>query len=670
MKSKVMFYNLVVLAFSTFSLSTAYSDSLCTLEKGYKIYNKSNAVKNNASTGRNNIKTICIDDLINVKIGGESLKRQKINIKGKTQYISSKGVLKRGEDLHSSKFRMKKGAPLFNDSKGGKTSAHFTGESTNVEYAKVFLDKNKKPTIRNKRVKSLIVQHIRRDRWLMKSGWARLSAFSSNINDLVDTDVSKTVEIKKPVKEVKIIEHKTYKEMYVCPAYLGDKVPVLDSSLNEVVDNLRVFESVNLVEGEKKDFAIIDGRDKVFSVVELDDVERKIESKRLVDEKYKCHALEKTAPTDRIKPQNEVKIKKEKPFSKNHYICTNDGGKLNARNKKMKAVTKISNEEKVTQISNEIKKKSGLKFVNIKYKSKKLWVAEKFLTSSLSSCPSSAENKLYICTKSGDSLSVRTDSFKLIQKLNQRSKVNRISSEIRRHKGLSYINVTYGKNRTGWVAKKYVSKNKSSCAKPKNKGISGIKFRTARGLIRMHNNRAGFCGSVDYSPERGGESYAAPVTACVLTRFAQEWKTKHCPSGGACKMTIGDISHPKYRKFDGHNTHTNGNCIDFRPIRKRGSGPLTFRSRDYSLTKTKQFLRLAKKLGATNVYFNDPRTRSKKAGKLSEYVGGHDNHIHLCFHNNKRVRNRCAAYKPNYNVCPKAQSLFQTKFMKKRIGRK
>lgn len=660
MRNNLMFYHVAALALSIFSLNSAYSDSLCTLEKGYRIYNKSDSVRNNSSTGSNNIKTICVGDLISVKIKGKKISRQEVTIKNKSQYISSKGILKKGDDLHSNKFRMYKGAPLLNNSKDSKRSAHFTGGKTSVEYAKVFLDENKKPIVQNKRVKSLIVQHISGSRWLIKSGWTRLSSFRSDINKLIKEVSPIPVRQEENVKVVKkdiipmVETPKTYKEMYVCPTHLGDKTPVFSSSLSEIIDNLRAFESVNVIESEKKDTAVIDGEEKIFSIIDFDDSERKIESKRIVSDKSNCNPKEKTTPVMRSS-------------FKSFYVCTNDGGGLNAHDDNFEVKVKISNESKVTQVSNDTKLKNKYSYIKVNHNSKHVWVAKEFLAKSLNSCPSAAQNKKYICTKSGDPLSIRSSSFKLITKLNQLSPIQQISSEVKQHKGLDYINISYGRKRTGWVAKKYTNKNKESCAKPENSGISGIKFRTNRGLIRMHNGRAGFCGSVDYSPERGGESYASAVTACTLTRFAQEWKTKHCPRGGACKMTIGDISHRTALKFDGHNTHTDGNCIDFRPIRKYGSGPLTYRHKAYSRAKTKEFLRLARKLGATDVYFNDPRVR--KSG-LSGYAGGHDNHVHLCFHNNKRVRNSCAAYKPNYNVCPKAQSLFETKFMKKRIGRK
>lgn len=181
--------------------------------------------------------------------------------------------------------------------------------------------------------------------------------------------------------------------------------------------------------------------------------------------------------------------------------------------------------------------------------------------------------------------------------------------------------------------------------------------KNKRGLLQIpvEGGNVGPCGSFHYNPDgwnskkKKGEvvdNYAAPVTACAFMSLLQKWKEKCPDSGDGCRVAWGDISHRDRKYFSGHKTHTNGNCIDIRPFQK-GSfvpTPLTYTSSKYSRTYTSQFIAMAKQLGATQVYFND-----KKSG--GSPMSGHSNHIHLCFHNNKKVRKTCADYEYNSFVC-------------------
>lgn len=201
-------------------------------------------------------------------------------------------------------------------------------------------------------------------------------------------------------------------------------------------------------------------------------------------------------------------------------------------------------------------------------------------------------------------------------------------------------------------------------------------------LIQLYpefNTRAGFCGSYVYSgPDNvQEESFADPMTACVVARLAEEWRLNHCPSNRPCRLEMGDISHHTNEIFDGHSSHTDGYCIDLRPIKNEGEGDRAFSNPDYSgaLThedpnydqaKTKELLELLTRLGGDTIssstdepaalLFNDPDLI--EAG-LARQARDHDNHIHVCFRpDNPVVQNSCAEYTPNERVCPTVGVLF------------
>lgn len=179
-------------------------------------------------------------------------------------------------------------------------------------------------------------------------------------------------------------------------------------------------------------------------------------------------------------------------------------------------------------------------------------------------------------------------------------------------------------------------------------------YQCSRGLIQMPliGRNAGFCGTHHYTPDSptGVDAFANPMTACALTALAQEWRKTECPNLGGCRISWGDISHKTLPRYNGHITHTDGNCIDIRPMATgdfEDSG-LTYNSQRYDREKTKKFIALAEKLGAQDVLFNDP-----KVGATS--VPGHHNHIHLCFPDSKTTRDTCNNLKVDPNLCPEVQ---------------
>lgn len=175
-----------------------------------------------------------------------------------------------------------------------------------------------------------------------------------------------------------------------------------------------------------------------------------------------------------------------------------------------------------------------------------------------------------------------------------------------------------------------------------------------RGLIQMPlvGKNAGFCGSHHYLPDspRGVDAYASPVAACSLTAIAQKWKQSYCPNGGGCKLSWGDISHRTKPRYNGHVSHTDGNCVDIRPMRKGGfsDSGLTYKARDYDRQKTSDFIKLAKSMGASVMLFNDTKLGTR-------YASGHHNHIHVCFNDNAVAQKTCDNLVINPKICPELQ---------------
>lgn len=183
-------------------------------------------------------------------------------------------------------------------------------------------------------------------------------------------------------------------------------------------------------------------------------------------------------------------------------------------------------------------------------------------------------------------------------------------------------------------------------------------WRKARGMVQIptrgSNGNIGPCGSFHYNPQspapvkgRLVDNYANPTTACVMNAMLQEWKSRYPSTSSGARVQWGDISHPTASKFNGHKSHTEGHCIDFRPMRNDGfkDEALTYQSGAYSRSRTQEFIDLAKSMGANTVLFND----SKIDG--AGWSGGHDNHMHICFPDSRKTRGVCENYKYDPNIC-------------------
>ncbi len=168
--------------------------------------------------------------------------------------------------------------------------------------------------------------------------------------------------------------------------------------------------------------------------------------------------------------------------------------------------------------------------------------------------------------------------------------------------------------------------------------------------LPMKTPNNGPYGSFHYSPDNGGvlDTYINNQTSCAFQNLLNQWRKTGCPdvtnSDGSvteyeergCRVAFGDISHRDVSRWNGHRSHTNGYCIDIRPMRRGGfeNSPLFYGGSGYDAQKTAEFLRMAKQFGATNILFNDPnirsRTRSSNYVSGVAYSGGHNNHMHIC----------------------------------------
>ncbi len=175
----------------------------------------------------------------------------------------------------------------------------------------------------------------------------------------------------------------------------------------------------------------------------------------------------------------------------------------------------------------------------------------------------------------------------------------------------------------------------------------------------------GPCGSQHYSPLRDGsvpplamDTYADPTTACVFMALLQEWR-KTCsvspllePEPNRCTPYWGDISHRNQLYFDGHESHTQGQCMDIRPFRRNGPSdrPMTVNDFAYDREQTKKFLQLAQSLGGTKMLLSDSKLNRDTSLNVKSWVG-HENHMHICFPPGEKTSKTCDEFIYDPAIC-------------------
>ncbi len=168
-----------------------------------------------------------------------------------------------------------------------------------------------------------------------------------------------------------------------------------------------------------------------------------------------------------------------------------------------------------------------------------------------------------------------------------------------------------------------------------------------------------------YTPDDPGDTdaYVKPYAGCALLRVAE--KFQNLCQGSGCEVQFGNLFHSP--DWNIHKSHGSGECVDIRPFRKNTDDirqGLTYNSSHYDYEKTKTFMELAIKAGATNMIFNDPKTQEHFSNpELRESLipnsktgmgwngwweiggrdyAGHNDHLHFCFkEENPRVRRTC-----------------------------
>lgn len=138
--------------------------------------------------------------------------------------------------------------------------------------------------------------------------------------------------------------------------------------------------------------------------------------------------------------------------------------------------------------------------------------------------------------------------------------------------------------------------------------------------------------SYHYNPsgasDESNDEWGKAVSMCAFLQTLKSWQDT-C-KGANCSVGIGHIYHPTDLKV--HQTHGSGECFDVRPFTDNPDHKyhrVSYKQRRYSHKKTLKFIKLLRRSGARNIYFNDPKIHKK-----FYYVRkskGHDNHIHFCY---------------------------------------
>ena len=175
------------------------------------------------------------------------------------------------------------------------------------------------------------------------------------------------------------------------------------------------------------------------------------------------------------------------------------------------------------------------------------------------------------------------------------------------------------------------------------------------------DNSIGPCGSYHYDPDGGQDAFASATTACLFSGVLQKWKEQELakkeasPSYPIHQIQWGDISSSRRRFYHGHKSHTDGECIDLRPMKVTANhSPISHGQKNYNQKATAALVKTMKELGGNPVLFNDTSCGTT-------HWDGHDNHIHVCFKDTAANRERCKNFTFKENVCPELFSIGATK---------
>lgn len=174
-------------------------------------------------------------------------------------------------------------------------------------------------------------------------------------------------------------------------------------------------------------------------------------------------------------------------------------------------------------------------------------------------------------------------------------------------------------------------------------GVADLDYIHSLKLMRFPYDKETFEGpynSYYYNPDNNGhdDRYLNLLSSCALMNAIKSFEEKY--GDGKNVVMIGDMFH--HEDWKDHKTHGGkGICIDLRPMRKDGLiGRLTYRSTSiYDQNQTINLIKMLKQSGGSSLYFNDPKVISSVQGVTR--MGGHDNHIHVCYQDTQKVRDAC-----------------------------
>ena len=174
-------------------------------------------------------------------------------------------------------------------------------------------------------------------------------------------------------------------------------------------------------------------------------------------------------------------------------------------------------------------------------------------------------------------------------------------------------------------------------------GIEDLDYVHSLKLMRFPYDEETFEGpynSYYYNPDNAGhdDRYLNLLSSCALLNAIKTFEDEY--GDGKNMVMIGDMFHPV--SWDDHDSHGGeGRCIDIRPMRNDGKvGGLSYKSTGvYDQGQTIKLVKVLKASGGTSMHFNDPSVISEVSGVTK--MGGHHNHIHVCYKDTEKVRNSC-----------------------------
>jgi len=161
------------------------------------------------------------------------------------------------------------------------------------------------------------------------------------------------------------------------------------------------------------------------------------------------------------------------------------------------------------------------------------------------------------------------------------------------------------------------------CEAPLDTHESEVVFE-ALSPIRIQLPQSGR-GFYSYSLDKS-KQFGLPKTIEAIKKIAKDWFSKFPDEP---LIGVGNISYNRGGEMKPHKSHRTGLDVDFRPLRKDGTGkPVTYQSTGYSRSRTQELIKAIRSntvLEVDLILFNDPGVTGVRPWS------GHDNHLHVRF---------------------------------------